>query len=646
MRLGCDLLQHCFTSSSSDTFPKDEKLKWQIFHYNELAKATNNFDRCNCRGWGDLDTVYYGKLDNGLEIAIQRFHEEKRQTFQQFINENMILNYLPHKNLVTIYGRTSDEESMLVHEYLSNGTLAGHLQCEIAESSTLPWLTRLDIAIDTAKALVYLHSHGIIHSDITSSNILLDKNFCAKISNFLLSRKHPEGVSANATTHVASDIIGTCGYIDPEYQQHGCLSVQNDVYSFGVVLIELISSKLVNYWEGSDGDSFATIVSRKIQNQSLEELVDPRLGFQSDHIIKKTIIAVAELATRCLQCPLELRPYMVQVLGTLQSVRPKKDKEKPKKDSIEDLTLNKKDDSTKKKTSNDTDQSFKFFNLAELKEATGGFNTSLGEGKLRDGRKVAVKRFHEKSDKTVKQFMNEINMLSLLQHQNLVSFYGCTHLDSNEYLLVYEYVSGGTLSKHLDAFSGSKLAWHTRLNIAIETATSLVFLHNSGIIHRDVKASNILLEESFRVKVADFGLSRYFPDFVTHVSTVPVGTHAYIDPDYYQSGRVSDKSDVYSFGVVLFQLISSKCPSVKEGNEFVTLAHFAMNKIINKALEELVDPSLGFDSDKNIMEMITAVAELAFQCVQCPKELRPSMKQVLEILKGIRKGTWGFNQIT
>jgi len=213
-------------------------------------------------------------------------------------------------------------------------------------------------------------------------------------------------------------------------------------------------------------------------------------------------------------------------------------------------------------------------------------------------------------------------------------------------MLVYEYISNGTLTKHLHESSGGKLPWHTRLNIAIETAAALVFLHDSAIIHRDVKGSNILLDENFTVKVADFGFSRSLPDHATHVSTIPVGTRAYIDPDYYESGRVSDKSDVYSFGVVLFELISSIRPSSLEGTDDDTLAQYAKRKILNNQLNEVVDPSFRFGSDKNIMEMITAVAELAFQCVQCPKEFRPSMKQLLQTLQGIREGTWGFNQIT
>lgn len=270
----------------------------------------------------------------------------------------------------------------------------------------------------------------------------------------------------------------------------------------------------------------------------------------------------------------------------------------------------------------------------------------LYSGKLKDGREVAIKRFHEETDRTIKQFMKEIEILSHLHHQNLVLLYGCSSRHSDKHMLVYEYISNGTLSQHLHGSSRSTLSWPSRLNIAIETAKALVYLHDSGIIHRDVKGNNILLDENLTVKVADFGLSRFFPDYVTHVSTLPVGTRAYIDPDYFETGKVSDKSDVYNFGVILFELISSKPASLMQGTEHVTLAQFAMSKILSKDLQGLVDQTLASSFNESVVEMITTMTELAFQCVQCPKELRPTMKQVLQTLQGISKGTWGFNQIT
>ncbi|RDX75587.1 LEAF RUST 10 DISEASE-RESISTANCE LOCUS RECEPTOR-LIKE PROTEIN KINASE-like 1.2, partial [Mucuna pruriens] len=625
----CDLFKCCFTSTSSETFSKHSK--WRILPYKKLAKVTNNFDQSHCLGKRGFATEYYGKLEDGREITIQCFNKDKNHILQQFINETTILNYLPHKNIVSIYGCASHhEESLLVHEYLSNGNLAAHLQSEMAGNSTLPWLTRLDIAIDIANALDYLHYYGIIHRNVKSSNILLDVNFCAKLANLHLSRKLPDGVPVYAT-HVTSDITGTCGYMDPEYLTKGQLSVKNDVYSFGVVLCELLSAKLAKHWILDEEDNLATILIRKVENQALVELLDPRLGFQSNLKIKRMVTATAELALLCMKCPQESRPNMEQVLEMLDGIK-------------------------QGRYETNSTKALKVFHHAELEEATNNFNTCLGKGgygtvyygKLQDGREVAIKCFHEdnETEKTIKQFMKETEILSLLHHQNLVSLYGRTSRHSNRHMLVYEYIANGTLSKHLHESSCAKLPWHTRLNIAIETAAALVYLHDSGIIHRDVKGSNILLDESFTVKVADFGFSRFLPDFTTHVSTIPVGTRAYIDPDYYESGRVSDKSDVYSFGVVLFELISSNRPSLMEGTDYVTLAQFAKRKILNKELNAVVDPSFWFGVDNNMMEMITAVAELAFQCVQCPKELRPSMKQVLETLEGIRRGTWGFNQIT
>ncbi|KAL2321171.1 hypothetical protein Fmac_030140 [Flemingia macrophylla] len=627
MKLRCDLFLCCFTTTTSDTIPKKHrKVKWRIFSYEKLAKFTNNFDQSQCLGKTSFFTEYYGKLEDGREIIVQRFNQDKRHTLHQFVNETVILNYLPHKNIVSIYGYTSHhEESLLVHEYLSNGNLAAHFQ---SKNNTLPWNTRLDIAIDIANALDYLHYYGIIHRNVKSSNILLDVNFCAKVAGLYFSQKLPDEVPVYAT-HVTSDRVGSRGYMDPEYLTKGQLSVKNDVYSFGVVLCELLSSKLAKSWVTDEEDNLSTFFNRKIEKQALVELLDPRLGFQSNLQIKRVMNATAELALLCMQCPQELRPNMEQVVEILNGIK------------------------QGRYETNSIIKALKIFHHDELEEATNNFDTRLGKGgygtvyygKLKDGREVAIKCFHEdKREETSKQFLKETEMLGLLHHQNLVSLYGHTSRHSNKHMLVYEYIPNGTLSEHLHGSSNGILPWDTRLNIAIETATALVYLHDSGIIHRDVKGSNILLDENFTVKVADFGLSRSLPDVVTHVSTIPVGTRAYIDPDYFESGRVSDKSDVYSFGVVLFELISSIRTRLMEGTNYVTLAEFAKRKILNKELKEVVDPI--FWSDKNILEMVTAVAELAFQCVQCPKHFRPSMKQVLETLEGIRKGTWGFNQMT
>lgn len=237
--------------------------------------------------------------------------------------------------------------------------------------------------------------------------------------------------------------------------------------------------------------------------------------------------------------------------------------------------------------------------------------------------------------------MNEIEILTRLRHQNLVSLYGCTSRHSRELLLVYEYIPNGTVADHLhgERADTGVLAWPIRMSIAIETANALSYLHASEIVHRDVKTTNILLDNNFCVKVADFGLSRLFPMDVTHVSTAPQGTPGYVDPEYHQCYQLTSKSDVYSFGVVLIELISSM-PAVDicRHRHEINLANLAVSKIQKGLFNELVDQRLGFESDDEVRRMVIAVAELAFQCLQLDNDMRPTMCEVLEALKMIESG--------
>ncbi|XP_020153063.1 LEAF RUST 10 DISEASE-RESISTANCEUS RECEPTOR-LIKE PROTEIN KINASE-like 1.2 isoform X2 [Aegilops tauschii subsp. strangulata] len=291
------------------------------------------------------------------------------------------------------------------------------------------------------------------------------------------------------------------------------------------------------------------------------------------------------------------------------------------------------------------------FTFEELEVATDGFSASreLGDGgfgtvykgKLKDGRVVAVKRLYKNNYRRVEQFLNEVDILSRLLHQNLVILYGCTSRMSRDLLLVYEFIANGTVADHLHGSRSAErgLTWPLRLNIAIETAEALAYLHAVEIIHRDVKTTNILLDNSFHVKVADFGLSRLFPLEVTHVSTVPQGTPGYVDPVYHQCYKLTDKSDVYSFGVVLVELISSK-PAVdmSRSHSEINLANMALNRIQNHEVVQLVDLELGYDTDPETKRTIDRVAEVAFQCLQMERDLRPSIKEVVEILTCVRDG--------
>ncbi|XP_057839983.2 LEAF RUST 10 DISEASE-RESISTANCE LOCUS RECEPTOR-LIKE PROTEIN KINASE-like 1.2 [Cryptomeria japonica] len=281
-----------------------------------------------------------------------------------------------------------------------------------------------------------------------------------------------------------------------------------------------------------------------------------------------------------------------------------------------------------------------FFN-EKNKVGDGGFG-SVYFGKLEDGRTVAVKKLYQQNWKSVEQFINEIKILSCLKHPNLVDLYGCSSPGSPFLLLVYEFMANGTLADHLhgNRRTSKGLPWETRLNIAVETAQALAFLHglHPPILHRDVKSTNILLDENFRAKVADLGLCRLFPVNVSHVTTIPQGTPGYIDPNYHECFQLTDKSDVYSFGVVLVEIISAKVAvdTSRNRNE-IMLAVMASDKIRRGVLGEILDPDLQIGMKEEVKLVVSAVAELAFRCLATDKDVRPDMKEVATRLEEIQE---------
>ncbi|XP_059275008.1 wall-associated receptor kinase 2-like [Lycium ferocissimum] len=290
----------------------------------------------------------------------------------------------------------------------------------------------------------------------------------------------------------------------------------------------------------------------------------------------------------------------------------------------------------------------KLFKKEELEKATDNFNESriLGKGglgtvykgMLSDGSIVAIKKSNVVDEDQVGQFVNEISVLSQINHRHIVKVLGCC-LETQVPLLVYEYISNGTLSHHLHGSSRPSpsesrtptvtLSLEHRLRIAREIAGALSYLHSCAsttIFHRDIKSSNILLDENCRAVVSDFGLSRLVPLEKTHLTTQVGGTFGYLDPEYFRSGQLNDKSDVYAFGVVLLELLTSQRAISSDALSAENLAMRFKSMFKQSRLLEMVDPEIAREVEGQ--EMVSIVAKLAKRCLRSNARNRPSMKEV------------------
>ncbi|TXG60952.1 hypothetical protein EZV62_012315 [Acer yangbiense] len=289
---------------------------------------------------------------------------------------------------------------------------------------------------------------------------------------------------------------------------------------------------------------------------------------------------------------------------------------------------------------------WRIFSYKELHTATSGFSeeNKLGEGgfgsvywgKTSDGLQIAVKKLKAMNSKAEMEFAVEVEVLGRVRHKNLLGLRGyCAGTDQR--LIVYDYMPNLSLLSHLHGqFAGeTQLDWKKRMKIAIGSAEGLLYLHHEvtpHIIHRDIKASNVLLDSNFEPLVADFGFAKLIPEGVSHMTTRVKGTLGYLAPEYAMWGKVSESCDVYSFGILLLELLTGRKPIEKlPGGLKRTVTEWAEPLITQGKFKELVDPKLRANFDENQLKQAINVAAL---CVQSEPEKRPNMKEVVNILKG------------
>nr|ALQ43974.1 cell wall-associated protein kinase 1 [Craterostigma plantagineum] len=291
----------------------------------------------------------------------------------------------------------------------------------------------------------------------------------------------------------------------------------------------------------------------------------------------------------------------------------------------------------------------KLFTSKELKQATNHYseNRVLGrggqgtvyKGMLTDGSIVAVKKSKTVQETDVESFVNEVVILSQIIHRSIVRLLGCC-LETETPILVYEFVPNGTLFEHIhDRSEDFPLTWQMRLRIVVEIASALSYLHSyasAPIFHRDIKSTNILLDEKYRAKVSDFGTSRSLAIDQTHFTTRVCGTYGYLDPEYFQSNQFTEKSDVYSFGVVMVELLTGEIAVslLRAGTRRSLATHF-LHSMEEGKLFEIVDPRIVEGGEREREEVITMVAELARRCLQLKGSLRPTMRQIANELESV-----------
>lgn len=312
-------------ASGDESFVIPINLK--AFTLNDLKAATKNFRLDSLLGEGGFGQVFKGWIDEttlaparpgtGLVVAVKVLKSESHQGHREWLTEVDYLGKLRHKNLVRLIGYCEESHNrLLVYEFMPKGCLENHLFRKGVEP--MAWATRMSIAIDVAQGLSFLHSKepNIIFRDLKASNILLDSEFTARLSDFGLARNGPVGDN----THVSTRVVGTSGYAAPEYVATGHLTRKNDVYSFGVVLLELLSGRRAIADERAGGVEETLVEWVKpflIDKRGVFRIMDTRLGGRYS---KKGAQAVAELALKCLNNDPKLRPTMAEVVDSLEQI--------------------------------------------------------------------------------------------------------------------------------------------------------------------------------------------------------------------------------------------------------------------------------------------------------------------------------------
>ncbi|XP_028751616.1 receptor-like serine/threonine-protein kinase ALE2 [Neltuma alba] len=289
------------------------------FSMSDIERATNKFHTSRILGEGGFGRVYSGTLDDGTKVAVKVLKREDHHGDREFLAEVEMLSRLHHRNLVKLIGICTEETfRCLVYELIPNGSVDSHLHGVDRETSPIDWVARMKIALGAARGLAYLHedsSPRVIHRDFKSSNILLEDDFTPKVSDFGLARIATD----EENRHISTRVMGTFGYVAPEYAMTGHLLVKSDVYSYGVVLLELLTGRKPVDMSQPPGQENLVAWARPLltSKEGLESIIDPSLG---PDVPFDSVAKVAAIASMCVQPEVSNRPFMGEVVQALKLV--------------------------------------------------------------------------------------------------------------------------------------------------------------------------------------------------------------------------------------------------------------------------------------------------------------------------------------
>ncbi|KAL8259762.1 hypothetical protein R6Q59_027715 [Mikania micrantha] len=643
----------------------DNKFEYLKIPLRNIQIATNNFADENIT-WDGVFGDYKGRLlvcGKLIDIVARRLDPQFGHGTKEFQTEIMMLSSLKHQNLVSIVGYCDEEdEKIIVNKFEANGCLDQYL----SDPVTLTWTRRLRICLGIARALSYIHydkerSFSVIHRDVKCSRILLDDKWEPKLSGFELSTMQP---ATRRLYLVIDDACGTFGYVDPAYSKSASVSHKSDVYSFGVVLFEVLTGWKAYSFRDKKGESFAEVTKSHYENETLVDIIHPGLMNQMD---SKALQIFSEAAYCCLNEQRAQRPNIDSVVFALDralelqlayenseysrlalkatSTDPWKGKD------LEHLRIG--FDAIKKATENFNKKywigsgGYGEVYKAELEHFDSSVMKDEKESQLPKKRStVAIKYIRE--DKGEQGFIAEIETLGTCKHPNIVSLLGFCH-EPPHMILVYELLSNGSLDDYLGTQGKmTNLTWVQRIKVCIDIARGLNYIHTAmenkqKIIHRDIKSGNILLDDKWEAKIADFGLSKLHPldHMASTINTTNIaGTQVYWDPEYERTGKLKKESDVYSFGVVLFEIMSGRLaydPVFTNENE-KGLAPIVRQHYEKGTIKELIDPVLNEESTFTLskgpnQDSLKKFLAIGYKCLAEKQVHRPSIQFVIEELE-------------